>query len=144
MNSYQSGLLGNAFPMGALVEGYSTFVYQAPDTTSWATQGDESDWPPFKMLGHHACHILNHDYTLMRDKLSHIFDHNDVPPNIKPPFNRIFLCHIQRDPVPLNVLCCSVHFSIVCLSAVIAHSEKILANHQLLVFTRLCCLSGIV
>ena len=92
MNSYQSGLLGDAFPRGALVEGYSTFVYQAPVTTSWATQGDENDWPPFKMLGHHACHILNHDYTLMRarDKLSHIFDHNDVPPNIKPPFNRIF------------------------------------------------------
>ena len=88
MNSYQSGLLGKAFPRGALVEGYSTFVYQAP-VTSWATQGDENDWSPFKMLGHHACHIPNHDYTLMRDKLSHIFDHNDVPPNINPPFNRI-------------------------------------------------------
>ena len=49
MNSYQSGLLGNAFPRGALVEGYSTFVYQAP-VTSWATQGDENDWPPFKMF----------------------------------------------------------------------------------------------
>ena len=101
MNSYQSGLLGNAFPRG-----YSTLVYQAPDTTSWATQGDKNDWPPFKMLGHHACHILNHDYTLMRDKLSHIFDHNDVPPNIKPPFNRIFCA--RNMPLTYPTSCSSI------------------------------------
>ena len=59
-----------------------------------------------KMLGHHACHILNHYYTLMRDKLSHIFDHNDVPPNIKPPFNRIFCA--RNMPLTYPTSCSSI------------------------------------
>ena len=68
MNSYQSGLLGNArsFPRSALVDDYSTFVHQAAVTSSWATQCHDNKCRRFMMLKHHTCHILN-NYTLMRE-----------------------------------------------------------------------------
>ena len=91
MNLYQFGFLGNAraFPRSTLVEDYSTFVHQAPVTSSWSTKHLENKWSPIRMLGHHACHILNY-HIPTRDKLSRIVAHNDVPPNIKPQFSQIF------------------------------------------------------